>query len=65
MHIIDADKLLEVIDAGMVHSKLCSEHEPVTFEGNYDIVSDVISHLDLYTYNQIKVIREYVIKNMI
>ena len=65
MNIIDADKLLEVIDAGMIHSKMCSEHEPVTSNGEYDVVSDVIRRLDLYTYNQIKVIREYVIKNMI
>ena len=46
MHIIDADKLLEVIDAGMVHSWVCSEHKPVTYEGEYDVVSDVIRRLD-------------------
>lgn len=65
MHIIDADKLLEVIDAGMVHSMLCSETKPINFKGEYDVVRDVLRRLDLYTYNQIKVIREYVIKNMI
>ena len=65
MHVIDADKLLEVIDAGMVHSKMCSESEPINPEGEYDVVSDVIRHLDLITYNQIKVIRDYVIKNMV
>lgn len=64
MHIIDADKLLEVIDAGMVHSHVCSQ-QPVTSEGEYDVISDVIRRLDLFTYNQIKVIREYVIENMI
>lgn len=65
MHIIDADKLLEVIDAGMVHSKACSESKPINSKGEYDVVSDVIRRLDLFTYNQIKVIRDYIIKNMV
>ena len=65
MHIIDADKLLEVIDAGMAHSKACFETEPINPKGEYDVVSDVIRHMDLFTYNQIEVIRNYIIKNMV
>ena len=65
MHIIDADKLLEFVEAGMRHSKLCSETEPVTQNGKYDVVSDMIRHMDLFTYNQLKVVKDYIIKNMI
>ena len=65
MHIIDADKLLEVIDAGMALSKECLKTEPMNSKGEYDVVSDVIRRIDLFTYNQIKVIKDYVIKNMI
>ena len=65
MHVIDADKLLEVIDAGMAHSKVCLESKPINSKGEYDVVSDIIRHLDLFTYNQIKVIRNYIIKNMV
>ncbi len=65
MHVIDADKLLEVIDAGMAHSKTCLGSEPINSKGEYDVLSDVIRHFDLFTYNQIEVIRNYVIKNMV
>jgi len=65
MHVIDADKLLEVIDAGMTNSKVCFETEPINSKGEYDLVSDVIRRMDLFTYNQIEVIRNYIIKNMV
>ena len=65
MHIIDADKLLEFVEKGMEHSRLCSQLEPVNSKGEYDGVSDIIRHMDLFTYNQIKVIRDYIIENRI
>ena len=46
-HIIDADKLLEFVEEGMRHSKLCSGIEPVTQNGEYDVVSDIIRRMDL------------------
>lgn len=65
MHIIDADKLLELVNNGMLHSRLCYETEPVTQNGEYDVVSDIIRRLDLFTYNQLKVVRDYIVENMI
>lgn len=65
MHIIDADKLLEFVGNGMEHSRLCSRLEPINSKGEYDGISDIIRHLDLFTYNQIKVIRDYIIENMV
>lgn len=65
MHIIDADKLLEFVGKGMEHSRLCSQFEPVNSKGKYDVVSDMIRRMDLFTYNQIKVIRDYIIENRI
>ena len=38
-HIIDADKLLEFVEAGMRHSKFCAQAEPVTQNGEHDVVS--------------------------
>lgn len=64
-HIIDADKLLEFVEAGMRHSKLCVGVEPVTQNGEYDVVSDMIRHFDLFTYNQLKLIRDYIIENRV
>ena len=64
-YIIDADKLLEFVEAGMAHSKLCAKTEPVTSNGEYDVVSDMIRRMDLFTYNQLKVIRDYIIKNRV
>jgi len=65
MHVIDADKLLEVIDAGMTHAKACFETEPINSKGEYDLVSDVIRRMDLLTYNQLKLVKDYIIKNMV
>ena len=64
-HIIDADKLLEFVEAGMRHSRLCTETEPVAPNGEYDVVSDIIRHMDLFTYNQLKLVRDYIIENRI
>lgn len=64
-HIIDADKLLEFVEVGMRHSRLCAETEPVTSNGEYDVVSDMIRRMDLFTYNQLKLIRDYIIENRI
>lgn len=64
-HIIDADKLLEFVEAGMHHSKLCAETEPVMQNGEYDVVSDMIRRMDLFTYNQLKLVRDYIIENRI
>ena len=64
-HIIDADKLLKFVEEGMRHSKLCAGTEPVTQNGEYDVVSDIIRRLDLFTYNQLKLIRDYIIENRI
>ena len=64
-YIIDADKLLEFVEEGMRHSKLCAEIEPVTPNGEYDVVSDMVRRMDLFTYNQLKVIRDYIIENRI
>ena len=64
-HIIDADKLLEFVEAGMTHSKLCACSEPVTANGEYDIISDMIRRMDLFTYNQLKLIRDYIIQNRV
>ena len=36
-HIIDADKLLEFVETGMRHSRLCEGTEPVTQNGEYDV----------------------------
>ena len=65
MHIIDADKLLEIVDNGMLHSRLCADTEPLNSNGEYDAVADVIRHLDFFTYNQLKVVKDYIIENMI
>lgn len=65
MHIIDADKLLELVNTGMLHSRLCAETEPVIQNGEYDVVSDMIRRMDLFTYNQLKVVRDYIVENMI
>ena len=65
IHIIDADKLLEVVETGMRHSRLCAESELVEQNGYYDVISDMIRHMDLFTYNQLKVIRDYIIKNRV
>ena len=64
-HIIDADKLLEFVEAGMQHSKLCANTEPITQNGEYDVVSDMIRRMDLFTYNQLKLVRDYIIENRI
>lgn len=65
-HIIDADKLLEFVEAGMAHSKLCAKTEqPITQNGEYDVVSDMIRRMDLFTYNQLKLIRDYILENRI
>lgn len=65
MHVIDADKLLEVIDAGMAHSWACCQTQPINSKGEYDVVSDVIRHMDLFTYNQLKIVKDYVKANMV
>ena len=64
-HIIDADKLLEFVEAGMEHSKLCAKTEPVTKNGEYDVVSDMIRRMDLFTYNQLNAVRDYIIENRV
>ena len=64
-HIIDADKLLEFVETGMRHSRLCACSEPVTKNGEYDVVSDMIRRMDLFTYNQLKLIRDYIIENRV
>ena len=65
-HIIDADKLLEFVEVGMRHSKLCADSEqPITQNGEYDVVSDMIRRMDLFTYNQLKLIRDYIIENRV
>ena len=64
-HIIDADKLLKFVEAGMRHSKFCASTEPVTQNGEYDVVSDMIIRMDLFTYNQLKLIRDYIIENRV
>ncbi len=65
IHIINADKLLEFVEAGMHHSRLCSKSEPVTLNGEYDVISDMIRRMDLFTYNQLKLVRDYIIENRI
>ena len=64
-HIIDADKLLEFVETDMRHSRLCAGAEPVTANGEYDIISDMIRRMDLFTYNQLKLIRDYIIENRV
>lgn len=64
-HIIDADKLLEFVEAGMTHAKLGTNIKPITQNGEYDVVSDIIRRMDLFTYNQLKLVRDYIIKNRI
>ena len=49
----------------MRHSKLCAETEPINLNGEYNIVSDMIRRMDLFTYNQLKLIRDYIIENRI
>ena len=65
IHIIDADKLLEFLNVAMEHSKICSSVIPINSKGEYDCVSDIVRHLDLFTYNQLKVIRDYIIENRV
>lgn len=64
-HIIDADKLLEFVEVGMRHSRLCANGEPINSNGEYDAWSDMIRRMDLFTYNQLNLIRDYIIKNRI
>jgi hypothetical protein len=64
-HIIDADKLLKFVEAGMNHSKLCADTDPIDSKGEYDVVSDMIRRMDLFTYNQLKLVRDYIIENMV
>ncbi len=64
-HIIDADKLLEFVEAGMNHSRLCAYTQPINSKGEYDIISDMIRRMDLFTYNQLKLIKDYIIENRI
>ena len=65
MHVIDADKSLEFVETGMIHSKFCARAEPVTQNGEYDVVSGIIRHMDLFTYNQLKLFKNYIIENMV
>lgn len=65
MHIINADKLLKFVEDGMLHSRLCADSEPVSLNEEYDVVSDMIRRMDLFTYNQLKVVRDYILENMI
>lgn len=65
MYIIDADKLLKFVEAGMLHSRLCAEVEPINSYGEYDVLSDTIRRLDLFTYNQLNLIRNYIIENRV
>lgn len=65
MHIINADELLKFVEAGMNHSRLCADTEPLSLNRKYDVVSDMIRHMDLFTYNQLKVVRDYIIENRI
>ena len=62
-HIIDADKLLEFVEVGMNHSRLCADTQPINSKGEYDIISDMIRRMDLFTYNQLKLIKDYIIEN--
>ena len=62
-YIIDADKLLKFVEAGMQHSRLCAEGEPINSNGEYNAPSDMIRHMDLFTYNQLKLVRDYIIEN--
>lgn len=64
-YIIDADKLLEFVEIGMRHSKLCAGIAPVTKNGEYDAISDIVRRMDLFTYNQLKLIRDYIIENRV
>ena len=63
MYIIDADKLLELVEAGMLHSKMCMDTNPVDSNGEYNGIADVTMHLDLFTFNQLKIIRDYILEN--
>ncbi len=65
MYIIDADKLLEFVDAGILHSRLCIEGEPINSHGEYDALSNTIRALDLFTYNHLNLIRNYIIENRV
>ena len=65
MYIIDADKLLEFVDAGMLHSRLCAKEKPINPNGEYDALSDIIRQLDLFTYNHLNLIRNYIIENRV
>jgi hypothetical protein len=49
----------------MAHSKLCANTEPITQNGEYDVISDITRRMDLFTYNQLKLIRDYIIENRI
>ena len=50
----------------MNHSILCAKTEyPVTSNGEYDVISDMIRRMDLFTYNQLKLIRDYILENRI
>lgn len=64
-YIIDADKLLKFVEDAMTHAKLSANIEPLTQNGEYDVVSDIIRRMDLFTYNQLKLIRDYIIENRI
>lgn len=65
MHIIDADKLIEFIDLGIMHSSINSMIEPINSNGEYNVVSDITRRLDRFTQNQLELIKNYVIENMI
>ena len=49
----------------MRHSRLCAVTEHVTQNGEYDVVSDVIRRMDLFTYKQLELIRDYIIENRV
>lgn len=65
MYIIDADKLLEFVEAGMLHSRLCVDGEPINSHGEYDGLSDMTKRLDLFTYNHLNLIKNYIIENRV
>ena len=63
MYIIDADKLLKFVETGMLHSRLCADGELINLNGEYDVLSDMIRCMDLFTYNHLKLVRDYIIEN--
>lgn len=65
MHIIDADKLLEVIEVGIMHSHINASIQPINSKGEYDLIADVVRRCDYIAESQLKVIKQYIIENMI